>query len=170
MRVSGRLHERSCAPPAQPTGETPTGFVLAAATERAQAVTERTERINVSADAVRRRARRACRGDAGAPATRGTKPHPATVGGTARRRRGARRHPPGRSFDCGVAELDQWLRRPAGAAAAAGPAATYAVCRGPRVAGHQCRGHKPLPRPAGQERRPRRPRRRRRAQAMASSC
>ncbi|MGH9266602.1 MAG: DUF1778 domain-containing protein, partial [Acidimicrobiales bacterium] len=79
MRVSGRLHERSCAPPAQPTGETPTGFVLAAATERAQAVTERTERINVSADAFERfvaRARRACRGDAGAPATRGTKPHP----------------------------------------------------------------------------------------------
>jgi len=38
-------------------------------------------------------------------------------------------------FDSGVAELDQWLRRSARVAAAAGTAATYLVCRGRRVVG-----------------------------------
>ena len=38
-------------------------------------------------------------------------------------------------FDSGVAELDQWLRRSARVAAAAGTAATYQVCRGRRVVG-----------------------------------
>lgn len=39
-------------------------------------------------------------------------------------------------FDSGVAELDQWLRRSARVAAAAGTAATYLVCRGPKVVGY----------------------------------
>lgn len=39
-------------------------------------------------------------------------------------------------FDSGVADLDQWLRRSARVAAAAGTAATYLVCRGRRVAGY----------------------------------
>lgn len=38
-------------------------------------------------------------------------------------------------FDSGVAELDQWLRRSARVATAAGTAATYLVCRGRRVVG-----------------------------------
>lgn len=38
-------------------------------------------------------------------------------------------------FDSGVAELDQWLRRSARVAAAAGTAATYVVCRDRRVVG-----------------------------------
>jgi predicted N-acetyltransferase YhbS len=39
-------------------------------------------------------------------------------------------------FDSGVRELDQWLRRSARVAAAAGTAATYVVCRGRRVVGY----------------------------------
>jgi len=39
-------------------------------------------------------------------------------------------------FDCGIPELDQWLRRSADVAAAAGTAATYVVCRGSRVVGY----------------------------------
>ena len=39
-------------------------------------------------------------------------------------------------FDCGVAELDAWLRRSARVSAASGTAATYVLCRGPRVAGY----------------------------------
>lgn len=39
-------------------------------------------------------------------------------------------------FDSGVQELDQWLRRSARVAAAAGTAATYVVCRGQRVVGY----------------------------------
>lgn len=39
-------------------------------------------------------------------------------------------------FDCGVAELDQWLRRSARVAASAGTAATYVVCRGRRLVGY----------------------------------
>lgn len=48
MRVSGR-QERVLRAAADLTGETLTGFVLAAATERAQEVIERAERIEVSA-------------------------------------------------------------------------------------------------------------------------
>ncbi|MGH9152831.1 MAG: histone acetyltransferase [Acidimicrobiales bacterium] len=39
-------------------------------------------------------------------------------------------------FDSGVAELDQWLRRSARVAAAAGTAATYVLRRGPVVVGY----------------------------------
>ena len=39
-------------------------------------------------------------------------------------------------FDCGVAELDDWLVRTAPVAAAAGTAATWVLCRGPRVIGY----------------------------------
>jgi predicted N-acetyltransferase YhbS len=39
-------------------------------------------------------------------------------------------------FDSGVGELDQWLRRSARVAVAAGTAATYVVCRGRRVVGY----------------------------------
>lgn len=53
MRVSER-QERELRAAAELTGETLTGFVLAAATERAQEVIERAERINVSADAFER--------------------------------------------------------------------------------------------------------------------
>jgi len=37
-------------------------------------------------------------------------------------------------FDCGVPELDRWLRR--SATVAAGTAATYVICRGTRVVGY----------------------------------
>ncbi|MGH9179888.1 MAG: DUF1778 domain-containing protein [Acidimicrobiales bacterium] len=50
MRVSAR-QERVLRAAAELTGETLTGFVLAAATERAQEVIERAERIEVSAEA-----------------------------------------------------------------------------------------------------------------------
>ncbi len=40
------------------------------------------------------------------------------------------------SFESGVGELDQWLRRSARVAAAAGTAATYVVCRGQRAVGY----------------------------------
>ncbi|MGH3372515.1 MAG: DUF1778 domain-containing protein [Nocardioidaceae bacterium] len=53
MRVSER-QERELRAAAELTGDTLTGFVLAAATERAQEVIERAERINVSADAFER--------------------------------------------------------------------------------------------------------------------
>ena len=53
MRVSDR-QERILRAAAELTGETMTGFVLAAATERAETVLERAERINVSAQAFRR--------------------------------------------------------------------------------------------------------------------
>jgi GNAT superfamily N-acetyltransferase len=39
-------------------------------------------------------------------------------------------------FECGVAELDRWLRNSARVAAAAGTAATYVLCRGERVVGY----------------------------------
>lgn len=39
-------------------------------------------------------------------------------------------------FDCGVAELDEWLVRTAPVAAAAGTAATWVLCRGRRVVGY----------------------------------
>jgi GNAT superfamily N-acetyltransferase len=39
-------------------------------------------------------------------------------------------------FDCGVESLDRWLRQSAWTAAAAGSAATYALCRGERVIGY----------------------------------
>jgi predicted N-acetyltransferase YhbS len=39
-------------------------------------------------------------------------------------------------FDCGVPVLDAWLRRSAATAAATGTAATYVLCRGPRVVGY----------------------------------
>jgi GNAT superfamily N-acetyltransferase len=39
-------------------------------------------------------------------------------------------------FDCGVAELDAWLKRSARVAASSGTAATYVLCRGQRVAGY----------------------------------
>jgi uncharacterized protein (DUF1778 family) len=50
MRVSDR-QERILRAAAELTGETMTGFVLAAATERAETVLERAERINLSAQA-----------------------------------------------------------------------------------------------------------------------
>ncbi len=53
MRVSER-QERVLRAAADLTGATLTGFVLAAATERADEVIERAERINVSADAFER--------------------------------------------------------------------------------------------------------------------
>lgn len=53
MRVSGR-QERVLRAAADLTGETLTGFVLAAATERAEEVIERAERIEVSAEAFER--------------------------------------------------------------------------------------------------------------------
>lgn len=39
-------------------------------------------------------------------------------------------------FDCGVAPLDEWLRRTASVAAAAGTAATWVLCRGDTVVGY----------------------------------
>ncbi len=39
-------------------------------------------------------------------------------------------------FDCGVAELGEWLGRTAPVAAAAGTAATWVLCRGYRVVGY----------------------------------
>jgi hypothetical protein len=39
-------------------------------------------------------------------------------------------------FDCGLEALDQWLRKSAGTAAAAGTAATYVLCRDRRVVGY----------------------------------
>jgi GNAT superfamily N-acetyltransferase len=39
-------------------------------------------------------------------------------------------------FECGVAELDEWLVRTASVAAAAGTAATWVLCRDRRVVGH----------------------------------
>jgi predicted N-acetyltransferase YhbS len=39
-------------------------------------------------------------------------------------------------FDCGVAVLDNWLRRTAPSAAAAGTSATWVLCRGDRVVGY----------------------------------
>ena len=39
-------------------------------------------------------------------------------------------------FDCGVAELDRWLRHTARVAGPAGTAATYVVARGARVVGY----------------------------------
>lgn len=39
-------------------------------------------------------------------------------------------------FDCGVAQLDDWLIRIAPVAAAAGTAATWVLCRGQRVVGY----------------------------------
>lgn len=53
MRVSER-QERVLRAAADLNGETLTGFVLAAATERAQEVLERAERIDVSAEAFER--------------------------------------------------------------------------------------------------------------------
>ena len=53
MRVSGR-QERVLRAAADLTGETLTGFVLAAATERAEEVIERAERIEVSSEAFER--------------------------------------------------------------------------------------------------------------------
>lgn len=53
MRVSER-QERVLRAAADLTGETLTGFVLAAATERADEVIERAERINVNSDAFER--------------------------------------------------------------------------------------------------------------------
>lgn len=50
MRVNPR-QERVLWAAAELTGETLTGFVLAAATERAETVLERAERINLSAEA-----------------------------------------------------------------------------------------------------------------------
>lgn len=40
------------------------------------------------------------------------------------------------AFDSGAEELDDWLRRTAPFAAAAGTAATWVLARGPRVVGH----------------------------------
>lgn len=53
MRVSER-QERELRAAAELTGETITGFVLGAATERARDVIERAERINVGAEAFER--------------------------------------------------------------------------------------------------------------------
>ncbi len=53
MRVSKR-QERILRAAAELTGETMTGFVLAAATERAETVLERAERIDLSAQAFQR--------------------------------------------------------------------------------------------------------------------
>jgi uncharacterized protein (DUF1778 family) len=53
MRVSER-QERVLRAAAELSGETLTGFVLAAATERAQEVLERAERIDVSVEAFAR--------------------------------------------------------------------------------------------------------------------
>jgi uncharacterized protein (DUF1778 family) len=53
MRVSER-QERILRAAAELTGETMTGFVLAAATERAETVLERAERINLNAQAFQR--------------------------------------------------------------------------------------------------------------------
>ncbi|MGO9659631.1 MAG: DUF1778 domain-containing protein [Acidimicrobiales bacterium] len=53
MRVSDR-QERILRAAAEVTGETLTGFVLAAATERAETVLERAERIDLSAEAFER--------------------------------------------------------------------------------------------------------------------
>jgi uncharacterized protein (DUF1778 family) len=53
MRVSGR-QERILRAAAGLTGETLTGFVLAAATERAETVLDRAERIDLSAEAFQR--------------------------------------------------------------------------------------------------------------------
>jgi len=53
MRVSER-QERVLRAAAELRGETLTGFVLAAATERAEAVLERAERIDLSAEAFER--------------------------------------------------------------------------------------------------------------------
>jgi predicted N-acetyltransferase YhbS len=39
-------------------------------------------------------------------------------------------------FECGQAELDHWLVHTAPVAARAGTAATYVLCRGPRVVGY----------------------------------
>ena len=39
-------------------------------------------------------------------------------------------------FDCGVADLDEWLVRTAPVAAAAGTAASWVLCRGRRVVGY----------------------------------
>jgi GNAT superfamily N-acetyltransferase len=39
-------------------------------------------------------------------------------------------------FDCGIEELDRWLRSSARVATAAGTAATYVLCRGERVVGY----------------------------------
>jgi len=53
MRVSSR-QERILRAAAEVTGETLTGFVLSAATERAETVLERSERVDLSAAAFRR--------------------------------------------------------------------------------------------------------------------
>ena len=53
MRVTSR-QERVLRAAAELTGETLTGFVLSAATERAETVLERAERIEASAEAFRR--------------------------------------------------------------------------------------------------------------------
>jgi uncharacterized protein (DUF1778 family) len=53
MRVSER-QERILRAAAELTGETMTGFVLAAATERAETVLERAERINLGGQAFQR--------------------------------------------------------------------------------------------------------------------
>jgi uncharacterized protein (DUF1778 family) len=53
MRVSDR-QERILRAAAEVTGETLTGFVLAAATERAETVLERAERIDLGAEAFER--------------------------------------------------------------------------------------------------------------------
>ena len=53
MRVSAR-QERALRAAAELTGETLTGFVLSAATERAEVVLERAERIELGAEAFRR--------------------------------------------------------------------------------------------------------------------
>jgi len=39
-------------------------------------------------------------------------------------------------FECGVGELDRWLRNSARTAGAAGTAATYVLCQGDRVVGY----------------------------------
>ena len=53
MRISSR-QERILRAAAEVTGETLTGFVLSAATERAETVLERAERLDLSAEAFRR--------------------------------------------------------------------------------------------------------------------
>ena len=53
MRVSAR-QERVLRAAAEVTGETLTGFVLSAATERAETVLERAERVEVGTEAFRR--------------------------------------------------------------------------------------------------------------------
>jgi len=53
MRVSSR-QERILRAAAEVTGETLTGFVLSAATERAETVLERSERVDLGAEAFRR--------------------------------------------------------------------------------------------------------------------